>query len=267
VCWGSGVRNRVDKRLAYLFLCQVARIRCNEVGLGGSRRHRVHAGRLFSRTLNAPLLKGKVLVGSSVRRFIRKFVWLELSDHKFVVLVLKFFLQEFRFLKVIFLVQLFILCFSAERHAINWVLGRFLMENVAVTIVPVRVASLVHCDLLGGSFIELRFPLDRRYFDTFFALIVLLGYRLEVHMVRVDNLRFFFQVKSVFVGLCKRRLLNVLLVVGRVHVRGVGIFDKAIRAPCVFACSVTNIQLLKNSTVHLLFLRGVLNRVIINLGG
>lgn len=80
VYWGSGVRNRVDKRLAYLFLCQVARIRCNEVGLGGSRRHRVHAGRLFSRTLNAPLLKGKVLVGSSVRRFIRKFVWLELSD-------------------------------------------------------------------------------------------------------------------------------------------------------------------------------------------
>jgi hypothetical protein len=161
--------------------------------------------------------------------------------HKFLILIFQLLLQEFRLFEIVLLILLFILSFAAERHAIDWVLGRFFVENVPVPIVPIRVASLIYSYFLDWAFIKLCFAFDWGDFNTLLALVVLFGYGLVLHWVWVDDFSFLFQIECVFVVLCMRWLLYVLLIVGRIHVCRVGVSNKTIGAPRVLARAVAHI--------------------------
>jgi hypothetical protein len=132
----------------------------------------------------------------------------------------------------IFLESISIGWISLEWQAVDWVLGCFFNELVALT--PICEFLLVLCHLRKGhyQFWFLFFLILWRYYGK--GLEINSTCRFHFHSMRVKDFMFFFQIKSVLLWVCtacigkvSRVILKVFNVIG-VNIDGVGVLHKSI---------------------------------------
>ena len=127
------------------------------------------------------------------------------------------FIQTVKLFRLHIVVILFVRRLSIEGKRVVGVLRALLMENIVLTVVPIRERGVVRASLLNrfGGTHDLNIGLRSRF--TLVAPEPLLVSRLEVHGVRVDDLRLLLHVKSLLVVLhlsdCKL-VVVVLSIVG-----------------------------------------------------
>ena len=120
----------------------------------------------------------------------------------------------------------------------------FLVENVILSIVPVREARMVACRLLNGpGWLPDLVDLTCSSLAFLAPELGLVGRR-QVHVVRIDNSALFLQIEGILVILdvgLREFAVVVLFVVG-IELLGVGVSDESVDAASLSSALISRWQ-------------------------
>lgn len=132
----------------------------------------------------------------------------------------------------------FVLRICSEWQRINWELWVLLMENVCLTVLPVREIHLVARCQLHGSLVEWLVKIDQISTSTLLSVMDESLSGVHIHFVRVNNFCFFFHVEGFFVVLGKCILSLKFFLVGGVGLGWVGVSHETVVATHASAIQV-----------------------------
>ena len=105
------------------------------------------------------------------------------------------------------------------------------MENVSVTIAPIRVVHLVGTVELHWFLANFMLKIDQICALAVASIMDLTLCGLQVHLVGIDDLGFFLEIESALMVLCEGTFALKLFLVVAVSFGGVWVADKSIVAP------------------------------------
>ena len=131
---------------------------------------------------------------------------------------------------------------STEWQRIHWVLRLFLVENIIISISPIRKSCLVTSCKLNWFFIRNLFLYFWWTWLTSFTLKQLLHCCNLLHRVGVYYLSLFLKIKGLFVALSEWLLFWIMNFVVRIHLLRVRIPHKTVWAPSTLPSVITNFK-------------------------
>ena len=120
------------------------------------------------------------------------------------------------------------------------------MENISFSVLPIDIICLGSCLVKNRPFFKLILRFDRLHFFSFLPTYHVFVCSLKLHLVRVDNFRFFLKIKRTFrvYCCCLTVSFRVLNLVGRLEVLRIGVLHESVCLPLRLPSGVRHGKLL-----------------------